>query len=321
MLRNNNEYSDDMTDDSSFDNEEENDAVDISKIEIFLNYVREIIASNDEIIYNYIISWIAYLIQNPREKMRIDLVLIGNQGVCKTIFTDIIVKLYEEYANNDRFKNKVLIVINDLNDRSTTIENLKNKFDNCVGEKIATIDAKYIRPNPMDNISAFIFTTADKRPFWIDGEWKRDLVVEVSDRMRNNTDYFNNLSNSLTNEFYKNLFNYFRTYNINDFNPRVAPDTEIKTHIMKCNGYNYIYYMNENRDKFYPKGIFTSISAAYKSYSEFCERKGALHTFGKGTFGKILKEWCDFKSQYDPNTNTSCKFYVLKDEYVDTRNL
>ncbi|MBR1988033.1 MAG: hypothetical protein IKA36_03230, partial [Clostridia bacterium] len=182
--------------------------VDVDKIEIFLNYVREIIASDDEIIYNYIISWIAYFIQHPRRKIRNVLVLIGKQGVGNTIFTDIIAKLYEEYANNNKLKDKVLIVINDLNDQHMTVESMMNKFENCVGEKIATIDEKRIDPNPMDNISAFIFTTTDKHPIWIDGAWRRDLVVEVSDRMKNNTDYFNNLSNSLTNEFYESLFKY-----------------------------------------------------------------------------------------------------------------
>lgn len=56
MIRINNEYSDDMTNDFSIsDIEERNPVVDISKIEIFLNHVREIIASGDDIIYNHLI--------------------------------------------------------------------------------------------------------------------------------------------------------------------------------------------------------------------------------------------------------------------------
>lgn len=317
MLRNNNEYSDDMTNDSLSDIEEENDVVDVSKIEIFLNHVREIIASNNEIIYNYIISWIAYLIQNPRRKMRNVLVLIGKQGVGNTIFTDIIAKLYEEYANNDKLKDKILIVINDLNDQRMRIESMMNKFDNCVREKIVTIDERRIQPNPMENVSTFIFTTTDKNPIWIDVEWKHDLVVEVSDKMKDNVDYFNRLSNSLTDEFYENLFNYFRTYDIEEFNPRVVPNTEIKTRLIKSNDYNFTFYMNENRDKFYPNGIFTSSSALYESYREFCERKGVRYTDIVILFKELLNEWCELKPQREQNGGDPRRFYVLKAEYVD----
>lgn len=314
MIRNNNEYSDDMADDFPIPNVEEENHVDVSKIELFLNHVREIIASNDEIIYQYIMSWVAYLIQNPRAKMRNDLVLVGKQGVGKTIFTDIIVKLYEEYANNDRLKNKVLVVINDLNDQHMTIESMMNKFDNCMREKIATIDAKRIRPNPMDNVSTFIFTTTTKYPIWIDREWRRDLVVEVSDRMKYNTDYFNNLSNSLTDEFYENLFNYFRTYDIGDFNPKVVPNTEIKTHIIKSNECNFTHYMNKNRDKFYPNGTFTSCREVRESYRRFCEIKGVCY---RNSIMELLREWCDFKRQYDQNDGEPCSFYVLKADRID----
>ena len=45
------------------------------------------------------------------------------------------------------------------------------------------------------------------------------VVAKVSNSMIENDEYFTDLSNSLDNEFYINLYNYFRLYDIRDFDP------------------------------------------------------------------------------------------------------
>lgn len=309
---------------------DEFDNVDVSKIEIFLNHVREIIASGNEIVYKYIISWIAYLIQNPGKKTKTCLLLIGKHRVGKTIFTNIIAKLFGIYADNnltdiesitgkfnDKLENKILFVINNLNDRRMIIRNMMNRIRNYISEDTVIVNKRRIDPYKIENVSNFITTTNVKNPIWIeDGDW-RHVVLDVSDKMKDNADYFSKLSNSLTNEFYENLFNYFRTYDIKDFNPIVIPNIERKDRIILSNKCNFTYYMNENRDKFYPTGIFTSSSVIYDSYREFSERKGACYAHDVILFKELLNEWCELKSQWDPDKKSSRKFYVLKAEYAD----
>lgn len=306
------------------------DNVDVDKIELFLKHVREIIASGNEVVYKYIISWIAYLIQNPGKKTKTCLLLIGKHGVGKTIFTDVIAKLFGLYADNDlsdiasiagkfndKLENKMLFVINNLNDRSMIIKNMMNRIKNYISENTVIINKRRVDHYQIENVSNFIITTNDKNPFWIDyGDW-RHVVLEVSDRMKDNVDYFNELSDSLTPEFYENLFNYFRTYDIKDFNPIYIPDNERKDQIIDSNKFNFTYYMTENKNNFYPKGIFTSIPAAYRSYREFCERKGVRYALDVMVFKKILDEWCELKSQHDRDGGEPRKFYVLKAEYAD----
>ena len=307
----------------------ESDDVDVGKIELFLNHVREIIASGNDVMYKYIISWIAYLIQNPGKKTKTCLLLIGDHGVGKTIFTDIIAKLFGIYADNisdiesiagkfnDKLENKILLVINNLNDRRFKIKSMMNRIKNYISEDTVLVNKRYEDLYQIENVSNFIITTNNKYPIWIeDGDW-RHVVLDVSDKMKDNVDYFSKLSNSLTNEFYENLFNYFRTYDIEDFDPIPIPETRRKDHIMNSNKYNFTYYMNENRDKYYPNGIFTSFLAAYDSYAEFCQRKGVYFTLGAVQFKKILDEWCDFKSQGEQNSDELHEFYVLKADHLD----
>lgn len=313
-------------------NFKESDYVDVDKIAIFLKHVKEIIASGDENIYKYIISWVAYLIQNPGKKTKTCLILIGKHGVGKTIFTDIISKLFGEYAHpnisdvdliagkfNTELENKILIVLNEFNIRDKMVDkiSIRNKMKTYITDELVTINRKNVNPYKVENVSNFIIVTNDKNPIWIEEGDRRYVAIDVSDKMKDNVDYFNELFDSLTDEFYKNLFNYFRLCDIKDFNPRVIPNTERKSHIIDSNKDSFEYYMDENRDKFYPCGKFTSKATAYESYKIFCESEKITHVYDGMKFRELLNERCVLKSQRERSGDGPRKFYVLKDEFID----
>lgn len=312
-------------------NYENFDEIDINKISLFLNHIKEIITSNDEKIYKYMMSWIAYLIQNPGKKTKTCLILIGKQGTGKTIFTDIIAKLFGEYANknvsdvdlitgqfNTELENKILIVLNEFNvqDKTTNKRSIRNKMKSYITDDSITINRKNVTPYKIENVSNFIIVTNDNNPISIEVGDRRYVVLDVSDKMKNNVDYFNKLFASLTDDFYKNLFNYFRTYDIKDFDPSIIPNTERKNHIINSNRDSFEYYMDENRDKFYPNGRFTSKAAAYESYKIFCEREKMNYVYDGMKFKELLNEWCELKSQRDKDGGEPRKFYVLKSTYA-----
>lgn len=54
------------------------------EVEMFTNYVRVIIADGDEEKYNWVIAWMADLLQHPADKSGTALVLVGPQGAGKT---------------------------------------------------------------------------------------------------------------------------------------------------------------------------------------------------------------------------------------------
>ena len=72
--------------------------IDEKLIEDFLEFVKEIIANSNEDVYNYIINWIAKLIQNPGIKLESMIVLTGKQGCGKKTFTNIISALFRGYS-------------------------------------------------------------------------------------------------------------------------------------------------------------------------------------------------------------------------------
>ena len=105
-------------------------------IDNYLKLISEGISGNDSIVNDYIIKWIANIIQNPGIKNEVALVLNGNSGTGKTTFTDILCNLLTGYSKtiqgvkrltgeyNSVIENKMLIVANELDIADS---NLKEK--------------------------------------------------------------------------------------------------------------------------------------------------------------------------------------------------
>ena len=94
-------------------------------IEPFINFIKEIICSDDNELFTYVIGWIATMIQNPGVKNETALILKGLQGVGKNRFTDILCELLAGYSErnindieeltgnfNSNVENKMLLILN-----------------------------------------------------------------------------------------------------------------------------------------------------------------------------------------------------------------
>jgi phage/plasmid-associated DNA primase len=99
-------------------------SLDIKLIQPFLDHVYNIISDHNNELYNYILNWISYLLQNPGSKTETAFIIIGEQGTGNNkFFTDVISKLFGRYAIanenninniigrfNSSFENKILVI-------------------------------------------------------------------------------------------------------------------------------------------------------------------------------------------------------------------
>ncbi|KAA6366322.1 MAG: hypothetical protein EZS28_038151 [Streblomastix strix] len=70
----------------------------MSVIEQFLGLVKDTLAEDDEIVYEYILNQFAWVVQNIGEKSSVAPVLIGIHGIGKTMFTNAIFELFASYS-------------------------------------------------------------------------------------------------------------------------------------------------------------------------------------------------------------------------------
>ena len=74
------------------------DSVDISKIQMYLDLVHDIICDSNDDLYKYVLGWIASVIQHPGIKNETALILKGLQGIGKGRFTDVLSELLAGYS-------------------------------------------------------------------------------------------------------------------------------------------------------------------------------------------------------------------------------
>lgn len=304
------------------------DTVDMECVSLFLNHMKEVICNGDDKLYQYLISWIAFIIQNPGERTGVCLVLLSEPGSGKTLFTDVISKLTMPYSNsnipdinivagnfNSGMENNILVVLNEINvnnSKSIDKHQVCSKMKSMITDEKITINVKHKEPYKIKNVSNFIIVSNSDNPIIIEEKDRRYVVFEVSGKYIKNATYFKKLLKSLNDDFYKNLFNYFRLLDISDFDASDIPTTSQKTKIINKAKDSFDKYIDHNMDKYYPRGRFTSRRQAYRDYVDFCEIENIKNIMDGMEFEDKLTTKCILQSQYDNVSKYSKKYYVLK---------
>jgi hypothetical protein len=97
-----------------------------------------------------------------------------------------------------------------------------------ITDNTCTIEFKFVNSRTFHNLSNFIFVSNNYLPIKIDNGDRRYVIFKTSNESKTNFEYFDALNKTFTHEFYNSLYNYFMSRNINEFNARLIPITDIK---------------------------------------------------------------------------------------------
>eukprot|EP00770_Monocercomonoides_exilis_P012183 MONOS_12125.1-p1 / transcript=MONOS_12125.1 / gene=MONOS_12125 / organism=Monocercomonoides_exilis_PA203 / gene_product=Poxvirus D5 protein / transcript_product=Poxvirus D5 protein / location=Mono_scaffold00649:158-2433(-) / protein_length=758 / sequence_SO=supercontig / SO=protein_coding / is_pseudo=false len=220
---------------------EQNDEI----IKPFLDFTREVIANNNDELFQYILCWISSIVQNPGKKAETSLVLKGLQGIGKNVWTNVLAELLAGYSRpnvteiaeltgqfNSIVEGKMLIVLNELknvgDDRTANVDALKS----IITDSTIRINEKNQPRRTAENVANFIFVTNHTYPEKIEIGDRRYVVCDCNSKYKNNLTFFKDFTNSFDNEFYEQLFCYFLSKDLTNFNTRAIPTTETKEDII-----------------------------------------------------------------------------------------
>ena len=307
------------------------DNVNMDKISPFLDHIKNIIANGDDILYKYILAWVAFIVQNPGKKTNTCLLILGDERASKKIFTNAICKLFGDYilSNitsietivgkfNSATENKILVVLNELNfvKNTSNKKELYNRLKNIITEDRYIINKRRVNQYEAENVSNFIICSGKSNPIPISEDDIRYVVMEVNNSKRGDVIYFRNLVGSFDEEFYINLYNYFRTLNIKGFNLRDIPMTEKRQSMMRKGLDSFMLYMKENLDSYLKPTIQRSV--VYTHYVDSIKKDENTFVYGEKVFYEKLHKYCIIKQKRLPGRTSPSRFYVLKPEYVET---
>lgn len=204
---------------------------------LFLAHVREVVAGGSSENADFILGWLAHLVQHPEEKPGVALVLRGDKGTGKDTFADYVSRMIGRrhaptVAESDH-------IIGKFNARLQNALLLHVQEGSWAGDRKAESVLKYlvtsdqieIEQKGIDSFSVpsvlRLFISANAT--WVvpaSADERRWAVFEVSSARRRDDAYFTALRKEMNGRGPAALLHFLRTRDLSGFNVRKAPDTE-----------------------------------------------------------------------------------------------
>jgi hypothetical protein len=218
-----------------------NPVVDTSKI---YNFINTLLGECAE----YVLNWLAHVVQKPARKTEVCILLYGSQGCGKStigeymlrkiigldkmIITSKADKMFGRFVNT---QGKLLAVLNEASGKDTF--NICDILKDAITCTTTEQEKKGIDAITITDYTNYIFTTNNINSVKVPEDDRRFMPIEINEELKNNVAYFKELYADLDNEeimrkFYEELMK----RPLENFNPsRDRPVTELMKDMMNMN--------------------------------------------------------------------------------------
>lgn len=222
----------------------ESDSETPNPLNYFLQLV-DIVANHKPELKEYVLNWLAHMLQKPYELPDVALIVTGQKGYGKDTLFDFFgeyvlgSKYFINYSDNNQFfdhydtgrVHKILAKLEEA-DRAICLKN--------ASVLKTTVTAKTQNPNPkgktafhVKNFCRLVLTTNTGNPVdFKDGE-RRFVLLAASGEKKGNLDFFTEVHRYLfTPEGGKQVAEYLMNRDIKDYNPRTLPTNEYQEFVV-----------------------------------------------------------------------------------------
>jgi hypothetical protein len=214
----------------------------------FLDHL-DVMCNFDKTVADYIICWLAHIIQQPAVKTEVLISFVGAEGTGKSLFMKCLSRLFgeEKYLETNspeqhifgRFASwfdKTLVVLNDYNPGDTRGCD-REKFKMFLTETRSILEQKGIKAIETRNYTNFITTTNSYNPVHKTAESRRFMIVETSSCKKGDFEYFHKLDNDfiMDNACICMLYHYLKNVDLSNFNIRTPPETSVGNLVSQAN--------------------------------------------------------------------------------------
>lgn len=203
----------------------------------FLNHVRDNVCQGVGEYYDYLLSWMARLVQQPATQGQAAVVLRGGQGVGKGLVARILGSLLGKHylhvtdpkhivgSFNSHLRSCLLLFADEAfyaGDKRHE-SNLKT----LITEEFRSIEAKGVDVEQAPNFTKVILASNNSWVVPAGGNERRFFVLDVGDTQQQNTVYFSDMLDQINNQGGKEaLLYHLLSYDISQFNVWKIPKTE-----------------------------------------------------------------------------------------------
>jgi hypothetical protein len=288
------------------------------KCDLFLKYLKTIICSNNEQHYNYLMSWISQIFQEPWNKLGTALVLRGLKGIGKSYLAKVLGMLIDGKDGVINKKSKLYLPIDNKNSifgpHNDHLEKIillcleeaiwaGDKAHESTLKHIITGDTLFINPKnlPGRSVKNYMRSIIIGNADWLvpaSYDERRFFVLNVNAEQKDIKEYFDALDFELLNGGLEALMYEFMNYDYSNVNLRTALITEaqIEQKAESMTGVEKWWFNLLNTGKlpfvkyYEDKGYYV---IKEKLYIDFCSAQNRMsdrNRYNERSFGIKFKE-------------------------------
>lgn len=196
-----------------------------NSLDPFFFHIHEVMGDKE---IEFLLDYIAHMIQFTAQKPGVMIILTGKPGVGKTIICDIIARMlgkqnavvvdsaaFTQSNFNGLFSGKLFVTINELNVAARRDHTLTGKIKSWITDENYTVNAKFMPQRNERSFHRFVATTNSDIPFPIDTDDRRIALFKVGDRYKDDVGHFSPMFKMLEDhESLSGLMHYFTNHKI-----------------------------------------------------------------------------------------------------------
>lgn len=200
-------------------------------------HLLDVICNGNEEDFNYLLAWMAHLIQKPQEKSGVCLVLKSEaRGTGKSTVSVIMERLLGQHsmrvqdgkhllgAFNSHLANKLFVTVEEAFWSGSDPD--AGKLRTLITESTVTIEAKGKDAIEVDSFHRFMMCTNNDWAVPQTKDERRFFILEVSEEKKQDSEYFSKLYEVIHSDVAMGqLFSFLKSYDIEPYNLYKAPKT------------------------------------------------------------------------------------------------
>ena len=282
--------------------------------EVIKVHIKNVICDGDLQLYEYLLNFLAHMIQYPEDKPGVMVVLLGKQGTGKGLFFEILKRIWPRSTllvsdiqqvvgqfNAALERNYVIIMDEALfsGDRRS-----QDRMKSLITEKSCHVEQKYQPSRTIDSVHRFFASSNHDQFAHIEADDRRYLFFRVSDKHQGNHFYFDRLSKAIDNDTVIAAMAFeLKNRNITGFNVRQRPITKehSKQKLMSLEGFDRYWYevlitgdfkRNRYLQEEWKTGSFITTDTLIDNYIEFDKRSQKYNAVLTKEISEALKRLC-----------------------------
>lgn len=262
-----------------------------------LDLLRHLCGDIDEI-YEWVLDWIAYPLQNLGAKMPTSIIMHGDEGSGKNLLWEIVRDIYGSYGSvvgqdqlEDKFNDWIshqLFVIGDEVLSRTEMRHLKGKLKAMISGREIKINTKMMPVRSEENHVNLVFLSNELQPNALDASDRRYCVIWTPPKAE--AAFYQRVVQCRDNGGREAFLHFLMNRGLSQFNPYAAPPvTQAKHDLIDLGRPNpERWWLAWSKDQLPVTYSSCSADQAYRLYRRWCVIEGEKFPMSKAVFARMV---------------------------------